>query len=338
MYHGTPAAGHGPSVVSESLNRNCGFHYATGELLHRHRSDWQLLEVLETPEFGRVLRVDGITMTSEHDEFYYHENLVHVPALAHRGPQNVLIIGGGDGGALEEVLKHACVRHVSLVELDPAVIELSSRYLESIHRGAFRDPRVTLHFADGRHWLTSCEHAFDLILLDLTDPVGPSQALYTAEFYELCRTRLAQGGVLALHVQSPVARPQTFARIAATLRSVFAHVRPYLVYVPTYGTWFAMATASTTVDPIADSVAGIMSRFDERALGELRFYNPATHFAGFALPNFVLDLLRQDVAIVTDAGERLDGHPEFDCCCLAQRPPSAVTSTTAAEPRCPNAV
>ena len=339
MYHGTQSTTHDQSLISESVNRNWGFHYATGRLVHSRRSDWQLLEILDTPEFGRVLRVDGITMTSERDEFYYHENLVHVPAVAHRAPHNVLIIGGGDGGALEEILKHACVRHVSLVELDPAVIELSSRYLESIHRGAFRDPRLTLHFADGRQWLAQCEDEFDLILLDLTDPVGPSQALYTAEFYQLCRRRLARGGILALHVESPVARPHTFARIVATLRSTFDKVRPYLVYVPTYGAWFAMATASQDVDPIADSVDDMTRRFSERALDDLQYYNPATHFAAFALPNFILDILRQDVRIVSDAAERLDRHPEFEGSShIASSAACARTPFSEVDPACQSAV
>jgi spermidine synthase len=223
----------------------------------------------------------------------------------------VAIIGGGDGGALRELLKHGCVERVSLVELDLSVVELSSRHLHGLHNGAFRDGRVTLHFADGRSWLRRRDEQYDLLLLDLTDPIGAAHALYTAEFYSLCRDRLAPGGVLGLHVQSPVARPRGFARIVRTLRSVFPAVRPYLVFVPTYGTWFAMATASMDVDPLTDTADALTQRVERRQLGPLRFYNPATHFAGFALPNFVLELLRSDVPLVTDDGPRLDQDPEF---------------------------
>jgi spermidine synthase len=250
-------------------------------------------------------------MTSERDEFIYHENLVHVPAVAHRQPKDVAIIGGGDGGALREVLKHRCVERVDLVELDPSVVELSSKHLSAIHRGAFRDPRVTLRFAEGRSWLQSREEQYDLLLLDLIDPVGAAHDLYTAEFYELCRQRLHAGGIVGLHVQSPIARPRSFSRIVQTLRSIFAEVRPYLVFVPTYGTWFAMATASMDVDPLADTADALTRRMQERELTTLRFYNPATHFAGFALPNFVLELLRSEVPLVTDSGPRLDQDPEF---------------------------
>ena len=299
------------ALTAENVNGNCGFFYRSCGIVEARRSEWQALEVVDTPEFGRVLRVDGVTMTSERDEFYYHENLVHVPAMTHPSPRSVLIVGGGDGGALEEVLKHPCVERVSLVELDPAVVELSTRHLSSIHRGAFRDPRVTLHFCDGRQWLSGSDHAFDLILLDLTDPVGPCQALHTAEFYGICRDKLTAGGALALHVQSPVSRPRTFARINRTLRSVFEHVRPYLVYVPTYGTWFGMALASPTLDPLTDSAEALVRRVHERAITDLRFYNAATHFAVFALPNFVLEILREEVSLVTDTGERLDSDPEL---------------------------
>jgi spermidine synthase len=286
--------------VTEALNSNVALSYGYARVVEARRSEFQHLQILETPEFGRMLRVDGVTITSEHDEFFYHENLVHVPALAHANPRNVLIVGGGDGGALEEVLKHRCVQRVSLVERDPAVVELSSRHLASIHRGGFRDPRVTLHFSDARAWLAARDEDYDLLILDLTDPQRPSRRLDTAEFYGICRERLAPGGILALHVQSPVMRPNTFVRTIHTLRSVFRNVRPYLVFVPTYGTWCAMATASMDIDPLVDTAPGLVRRIHERELPDLRFYNAATHFASFALPNFVFELLRTESPLVTN--------------------------------------
>ena len=236
---------------------------------------------------------------------------MHVPAVAHERPAHVAIVGGGDGGALREVLKHPCVERVSLIEIDPVVVEVSSRHLGTIHQGAFRDPRVTLHFRDGRTWLEERADAFDLLLLDLTDPVGPAHDLHTDAFYRTCRERLAPGGILGLHVQSPVTRPIAFARIVSTLRSAFAMVRPYLVFVPTYGTWFGMATASMEVDPLCDTAERLTARLTARNLSGLRYYNAATHFAGFALPNFVLELLASNAPLVTPRGPRLDEHPEF---------------------------
>jgi spermidine synthase len=300
-----------PALVTEPMNAHVGLVYQYTRLIERRHSALQTIEVLDTPAFGRVLRLDGVTMTSEHDEFFYHENLVHVPGVAHSEMRDVAIIGGGDGGALREVLRHACVERAALVEIDPAVVEVASRHLPQVHRGAFRDHRVTLHFADGRAWLERRDDRFDLLILDLTDPVGPAHSLHTAEFYRLCRERLHPGGIVGLHVQSPVTRPRAFARIVHTLRSVFTHVRPYLVFVPTYGTWFAMATASMDVDPLAETAEALTRRLEERKLTDLRYYNAATHFAGFALPNFVRDLLRSPAPVATDAGPRLDEDPEF---------------------------
>lgn len=300
-----------PEVIIESVNAHAALAYRCTRVLARRQSAYQQIEVLDTPAFGRVLRIDGTTMTSERDEFFYHENLVHVPALAHPQPRCVAIIGGGDGGALREVLKHASVERAHLVELDPAVVEMSRAWLPTLHRGAFDDPLAALHYGDGRAWLAASRERFDLLLLDLTDPTGPAHDLYTAEFYRICRERLGPDGILGLHIQSPVTRPQTFARIVRTLRSEFTYVRPYLVFVPTYGTWFGMATASLTIDPICDTVQTLAERIAARKLGTLRYCNPATHLAGFALPNFALDLMHCDLPPVTLAGPRLDAHAEF---------------------------
>lgn len=295
----------------EAMNAHTAIVYCYTDRVESRSSALQDIQVLDTPGFGRVLRLNGTTRTSEGDGFFYHENLVHVPAVAHPSPQHAAIIGGGDGGALRELLKHPCVESVRLVEIDPAVVEFSSRHLGSIHQGAFRDPRVTLHFCDARQWLTRTDEEFDLLVLDLTDPVGPTQALYTDAFYATCRQRLACGGVIALHVQSPVARPHAFARIVRTLRSVFTKVRPYLVFVPSSGTWLGMATVSMDLDPLCDTAEGLTHRIAARNLQSLRFYNAATHFAAFALPNFVLDLLASDVPLVTRSEARLDEHSEF---------------------------
>lgn len=300
------------AFVMEPMNAHTATAFEYTRVVESRRSALQRIEVLDTPGYGRVLRIDGTTMTSEADEFFYHENLVHVPAVAHARPVHAAIVGGGDGGALREILKHSCLQSAAVVEIDPAVVEFSSRYLASVHQGSFNDPRVTVHFCDGRSWLSRQRKKIDLLLLDVTDPTGPAHELYTVGFYTLCRARLAPGGVLGLHVQSPVTRPRAFARIVQTLQRVFRHVRPYLVFVPTYGTWFGMATASMEVDPLADTAEGLTRRLKERKLGRLKYYNAATHFAGFALPNFVRELLVADVPLVSAKAPRLDEDPEFE--------------------------
>lgn len=175
-------------------------------------------------------------MLSEQDEFFYHENLIHIPAISHPYPQKALIIGGGDSGAAEELLKHNTVESVTLAEIDPGVIDLARQHFQAVHHGVFDNPRLTIHIGDGLAFLDATSEHFDLIILDLTDPAGPSQALYTSEFYARCRQHLYPDGILALHTESPVTRPLVWQRILATLKTNFPVVSPYLVYVPLYGT------------------------------------------------------------------------------------------------------
>ncbi|MBI4756201.1 MAG: polyamine aminopropyltransferase [Betaproteobacteria bacterium] len=290
----------------EQMTPDFGFYLRASRLLERVRSPFQEIEVFENPLFGRAMRIDGCFMTSEGDEFFYHEPMVHVPAIAHPEPRSALVVGGGDGGAVEELLKHGTIARVVMAELDQAVIEVSRRWLGAIHGNAFSDPRLDVRVGDGRAFIDSGAERFDLIVLDLTDPFGPAQALYTAEFYAACRRALNPGGVLSLHLESPVHRPQAMARILQSLKDVFALVRPYLVYVPLYGTWWGMATASDAADPLAVSEDEVEARIRARGLERLRFYNGAMHRAVFALPNFVRDLLARPAEPVR-VGEPIEG-------------------------------
>lgn len=283
----------------EQLNENYGYYLRAGEVVERGQTRFQEMELFETPMFGRVLRLDGVFQTSEKEEFFYHENIVHVPAISHVAPRHALVIGGGDGGAAEELLKHPSMERVVMAELDGGVVEAAKRHLAAIHRGAFDDPRLEVRITDGKAYIEQTGERYDLIVLDLTDPHGPSQALYTREFYAACRAILNRGGILSLHVESPISRPRTCNRILKTLQAVFPIVRPYLVYVPLYGTWWGMATASAETDPLDLTEEEVERRIAERGLSRLQFYNGATHRAVFALPNFVRDLLAQEAEIIT---------------------------------------
>jgi spermidine synthase len=264
------------------------------------------MEVLDTPMFGRVLRLDGAFQTSEKEEFFYHENIVHVAAITHPAPRTALVIGGGDGGAAEELLKHNSMERVVVAELDEGVVDAAKRHLGAIHRGAFDDPRLDLRIMDGKAYVETTTDRYDLIVLDLTDPRGPSQALYTREFYTACGKVLNPGGLLALHVESPISRPRAYNRIIKTLQAVFPVVRPYLVYIPLYGTWWGMAVASEGADPLALSEEQVERRIVERGLSRLQYYNGATHRAAFALPNFVRDLLAQSAEVIMEDGPPLE--------------------------------
>ena len=234
-------------------------------------------------------------MSSERDEFHYHENLVHVPGIAHPGPRSALIIGGGDGGSAEELLKYPGMARVVIVELDDKVVEISRRYLHEVHHGALDDPRVEIRIVDGLQYVYNDGPAagarYDLIVLDLTDPVGPAAALHTAAFFAACRALLAEGGALSLHLGTPVYQPERVQALVRGLRSVFACVRPYFLYIPLYGSLWGLACASDAVDPAALSAAEVDHRLSARAIVGLQHLNGPVHSAQFALPNHLRALL-----------------------------------------------
>lgn len=280
-----------PRYLAERLTPDFGFYLREGELLARVQSQWQHIEVFDNALFGRVMRIDGCFMTSERDEFFYHEPMVHLPAIAHGGPRSALVVGGGDGGAVEELLKHPGMQRVVLAELDAEVIAMARAWLGGIHHGALDNPRVDIRLGDARALIEAGGERFDQIVLDLTDPFGPALDLYTVEFYQACRKRLAPGGVLSLHLGSPIHLPGSMARIAASLRAAFPIVRPYLQYVPLYGTLWCMAMASESTDPALLDAAAVDARIAERGLADLQLYNGAVHQALLAQPNFVRHLL-----------------------------------------------
>ena len=173
-------------------------------------------------QFGRLLRLDGCFMTSEHEEFFYHENLIHIALTAHEDPRKVLIIGGGDGGAAEEALKHPSVERVTVVELDGKVVDIAKQFVGNIHHGVFEHPRLRLLIADGLKFIAETNERFDHIALDLPDPIGPAAKLYEEAFFRDCKRALAPGGVLTLHMGSPVPNQIVKAR---RLGNVFGMVR-----------------------------------------------------------------------------------------------------------------
>lgn len=281
--------------LSERLNDDAGFCYRAGRLIEAGNSPFQRYEVWDTPQFGKLFRLDGCFMTSERDEFFYHENLIHVAAIAHPDPRSVLIIGGGDGGSAEEVFKHPGIERVVLVELDAKVLDIARTHLATVHHGALDDPRLEVRIEDGLRYVSELAPAagerFDLIVLDLTDPVGPAEALYSAGFFGRCAALLGEQGALTLHLGAPVFQPQRVRQILANLRAVFPTVRPFFLYIPLYGSLWGMACAARTLDPLALSEEAVERRLAERGIDALQYYNGAVHRAQFALPNYLRTLL-----------------------------------------------
>ncbi len=287
-----PPAGYiAPGAMTEFMTDEWGFFVRSSRQYERFNSPYQTVEVHDTAPFGKLFRLDGHFMTSERDEFFYHENLVHVAAMTHPQPERALVVGGGDGGSAEELLKHPSLRSVTLAEIDLAVVDVARKYLQRVHRGALDDPRLTLKIGDGFEFVRTTSEQYDLIVLDLTDAGGPSLKLYTPEFYRACAARLTPMGALTLHVASPVAHPDRVRATLASLRTAFAIVAPYLTSVPLYGGMWMMACCSALLDPRTMTPLQVDRRIAQRAVRDLQFYNGDTHRAAFALPNFVRALV-----------------------------------------------
>ena len=276
--------------IFERLTDAAGVYFE-GTLAQRRRTPFQLLEVYETPELGRIFRLDGSNMTSERDEFFYHENLVHPAAVAHPGPRRALVIGGGDGGSSEELLKHRTLEQVHMAELDPDVVEVSRQQFAKVHRGVFDDPRLKVTVGDGLAYLRSTAVRYDLVSMDLTDPVGPSVELYSPATFALAKGAMAPGGVLTLHIGSPWFHPERVRQTIANLRQVFRVVVPYFAYIPIYGSVWGFATASDTLDPRSIGPAEVERVIAARGLADLQFYNGEVHRSLFAIPNYVKPLV-----------------------------------------------
>lgn len=279
-----------PEKIFERLSDAAGVYFE-GELVERRQTPFQLLEVYETAELGRIFRLDGFNMTSERDEFFYHENLVHPAAVAHGNPRRALVIGGGDGGSSEELLKHSTLEWVHLAELDPEVVTVSKAQFARVHGNVFDSPRLRLTVGDGLAYLRATEARYDLVAMDLTDPVGPSVELYSPATFALAKRAMAPGGALTLHMGSPFFHPERVRETLASLRQVFRIVAPYFAYIPLYGSIWGFASASDTLDPRLVEPAEVERVIAARGLRDLRYYNGEVHRALFALPNYVKALV-----------------------------------------------
>ncbi len=282
-------------LLSEFLNQNSGFFFRKGKLLEQGKTPYQEYEVWDTPELGRLFRLDGYFMTSERDEFFYHENMIHPALVSHPEPKKVLIIGGGDGGSADEVFKHPSIERIVLVELDEAVVNLSRKYFARVHHGSLDDPRIEIRIEDGLHYVRTVGptngELFDLIVLDLTDPLGPAAELYSPRFMAECKALLATGGMFVLHIGPPIYAPTRVLGLFKNLQGVFQIVAPYFVYIPLYGSLWGMACASDACDPRKMDKEMVDAIIQNRSLADLQYYNGAVHEAVFALPEFLKKIL-----------------------------------------------
>jgi spermidine synthase len=256
--------------------------FEVGRWLYRGRTAFQEALIFESPLFGRVLVLDGFVQATERDEFIYHEMITHVALMAHGAARDVLIIGGGDGGTLEEVLKHQGVARATMVELDPGVVDLARTYLPGINRGAFDEPRTELIFGDGMQFVADTARQFDVIIVDSTDPSGPGETLFTEAFYADCRARLRPGGIIVAQSGNAFMERARLRACLARLGNVFRDTSLILSSVPAYlGGPFVFAWGS---DDPANRRVGAAELAARPLPAGLRCYTPAVHVAAFVHP------------------------------------------------------
>ncbi len=252
--------------------------------LHEEQTPYQYLEVYESPLLGRMLVLDGAVQTTEGDEFIYHEMLAHPALCTHPAPRRVLIIGGGDGGALEEALKHP-LEHATLVEIDEAVVRASRTYLSTIAGGAFDDARAAVRIGDGSAYVEETTERFDVVLVDSTDPQGPAVGLFSPAFYAQIARRLTPQGLLVVQSGSAIYQPDLIRSVRGHLRPVFRVVRTYVAGVVAYpGVIWSFTVGSLGPDPLAVAPEEIARR--TRGFG-LQYYTPTAHGAAFDLPPYL---------------------------------------------------
>lgn len=276
----------------ETLYTDIGQSFKVDKIIHREKTEHQDLVIFENKAMGRVLALDGIIQTTEGDEYFYHEMMGHVPVFAHGNVKRALIIGGGDGGLLEEVLKHKGVERAVMVEIDPYVINLSKKYLPAIPGKAFEDPRTEIVIADGAKYVAETAERFDIIMVDSTDPMGPGEVLFQPQFYANCKRCLNPGGIMVTQNGVPFFQTDEVTATWRRLTPIYPDVSFYLVPVPTYyGGFMALSWSSLEPRHRQTPLAEIERRFATAGI-ETQYYNPAIHHACFALPNYVRALLR----------------------------------------------
>ncbi|MCP1625791.1 polyamine aminopropyltransferase [Pseudomonas nitroreducens] len=275
----------------ETLYDGYGQRFSVDRMLHEVRTEHQHLVIFENARMGRVMALDGVIQTTEADEFIYHEMLTHVPILAHGAAKRVLIIGGGDGGMLREVSKHASVEHITMVEIDGTVVDMCREFLPNHSQGAFDDARLNLVIDDGMRFVATTTEKFDVIISDSTDPIGPGEVLFSENFYQACHRCLNEGGVLVTQNGTPFMQLDTVRNTAGRMNGLFADWHFYQAAVPTYiGGSMTFAWGSTNPALRQVEAATLAQRFAASGI-QTRYYNPAIHQGAFALPQYVLQAI-----------------------------------------------
>ncbi|WP_017756651.1 spermidine synthase [Calidifontibacillus oryziterrae] len=270
---------------TEKQTESFGITAKIKQTLHTEQTEFQKLDMIETEEFGNMLVLDGMVMTTKKDEFVYHEMVAHVPLFTHRHPEQVLVVGGGDGGVIREVLKHPTVKKATLVEIDGKVIEYSKKFLPEI-AGELDNPRVEVIVGDGFMHIAESQNKYDVIMVDSTEPVGPAVNLFTKGFYAGISKALKDDGLFVAQTDNPWFKADLIRDVQRDVKEIFPIVKLYIANVPTYpsGLW-TFTIGSKQYDPLAVEE----SRFHNI---QTKYYTKELHKAAFVLPRFVENLTK----------------------------------------------
>jgi len=288
--------------IVERFTRYSVTGHAVREVLKSKDTKYQHVEIVDTYLYGKCLFLDGKLQSSEVDEFIYHECLVHPALMTHPEPKRILVIGGGEGATLREVFRHPAVEEVSMIDIDEELVRFCQQFLPDFSQGAFDDSRLTLIFHDARRWLEENERTWDVIVIDLPEPLPDSPAcfLYTKEFYTLLHSRLDDEGIAVAQAGTTHIRQiELFANVNKTLSTVFPVVRAYQAFIPSYQLPWGFTLASKRWDPCSFEPPTLSKRFDERGLEGLSYYSVKCHYGIFGLPRY-LEKIVEEGRIIDD--------------------------------------
>jgi spermidine synthase len=289
--------------LKDKINENFLQLHRLDEVLYEGRTKYQSAQIVRSKNLGVCLVLDGKIQSSERDEFIYHEALVQPAMTAHPKPETVFIAGGGEGATLREVLRHKTVKKAVMVDVDQMVTSLSKKYLPEHAGKSFEDKRTELFHVDARGFLEESKDNYDVIIIDLPDPIeeGPASMLFTQEFYKTVRDRLKENGLIS--VQAGSANPTELLNLTAvynTLRSVFPIVSGYATYMNSFGQPWGFCIASLKYDPSLLTPEEVDKNISSKALKGLKFYDGVTHRGMFSLPRYIRDAIAAQKRVITD--------------------------------------
>lgn len=278
------------------------FSYKIKKIIYSGRTKYQKVEILDIEPFGKALFLDDKIQSAQVDEYIYHEALTHIPMFSHPSPKRVLIMGGGEGATLREVLKHETVKEVYMVDIDEELVNLCKEYLPEWSEGAFENPKARIYYTDARRFVEETSSIYDVIISDLTEPIeqGPSIKLFTKEFYSILYNKLNSDGIFVAQAGSadPL-YPNFVASLVKTLKTIFPVVKIYWTFMFSFQLPWAFVIASKSKDPENISLSSINERF-KPIQNQFKYYYPAVHSAVFAVPKYLKDAVEEKGIVIKD--------------------------------------